>query len=400
MSRSQRILLAVLAALTVALTTFAAGLLAGLGRGGDGRGSFSMGSEVGEIESGEGDEVIADAFEQILSTAVDPPPEEELVRGAIRGMVKVLKKSDDPYALFYSPRGYKSFQELTTGKFSGIGVWIKPKDERLEIVSVLPDTPAQEAGLHRGDVIEAVDGMPVTDMTSDEAINRIKGRDGSEVKIDITRAGTHRSFKITRRSIELPNLKASLLEGGYGYIRLFGFARGAGEQVRNRVSDFIGQGAQGVVLDLRDNGGGLFSEAIDVASVFIESGEIVIYRERGQREQVFEAGGDAVDIPVVVLVNEGTASASEIVAGALQDRERAIVVGATTYGKGSVQEITPLMDGSAMKLTTAAYLTPDGRNIDGRGIEPDVEVEGIAAQRQRAIEILEGLVISKTESQG
>jgi carboxyl-terminal processing protease len=392
--------MAVLAAVIVALTTFAAGLLVGLGRGGDGRGSFTIGDEVGDIEGGEGDEVIADAFEQIMSTAVDPPSEKELVRGAIRGMVRVLKKSDDPYALFYSPRGYKSFQELTTGKFSGIGVWIKPKAGRLEIVSVLPETPAKEAGLQRGDVIEAVDGMPVADMTSDETINRIKGRDGSEVEIDITRAGTHLSFTITRRSIELPNLKASLLEGGYGYIRLFGFARGAGEQVRNRVSDFIDQGAQGVVLDLRDNGGGLFSEAIDVASVFIESGEIVIYRERGQGEQVFEAGGDAVDVPVVVLVNEGTASASEIVAGALQDRERAIVVGTTTYGKGSVQEITPLVDGSAMKLTTAAYLTPDGRNIDGRGIEPDVEVDGIAAQRQRAIEILEGLVISKTESQG
>jgi carboxyl-terminal processing protease len=400
MTRSQKTLFAVLASLSVVLATFAAGLLVGIGRGDDDGGSFRVGDEIGEIAEGEGDEVIANALEQIRSTSVDPPSEEDLVRGAIRGMIKVLKKSEDPYALFYSPKGYRSFQELTTGRFSGIGVWIKPKGGRLEIVSVLPGTPAKDAGLKRGDVIEAVDGTPVRDMTSDETINRIKGREGSEVGIEITRAGTTLSFTITRKAIELPNLKASLLEEGYGYIRLFGFARGAGNQVRERVAGFIDQGVEGVVLDLRDNGGGLFSEAIEVASVFIEDGEVVIYRERGQEDQVFEAEGDAFDVPVVVLVNEGTASASEIVAGALQDQGRAIVVGTTTYGKGSVQEITPLIDGSAMKLTTAAYLTPEGRNIDGRGIEPDVEVEGIAAQRDRAIEILEGLVISKTESQG
>jgi carboxyl-terminal processing protease len=400
MSRSQKVLFAVLAVVSLGLTTFAAGVLVGIGRGDDGGSSFRFGGSIGRIEYGQGDEVIADALEQIRSTAVDPPTEEELVRGAIRGMVKVLKKADDPYALFYSPNGYRSFQELTTGKFSGIGVWIKPKGGRLEIVSVLPHTPAQDAGLERGDVIESVDGMPVTDMTSDETIGRIKGREGTDVEIEITRGQSALSFTITRRAIQLPNLKASLLDGGYGYIRLFGFARGAGDQVREKVAGFIDQGAQGVVLDLRDNGGGLFSEAIGVASVFIESGDVVIYRERGQDDRAFEAEGDAVDVPVVVLVNEGTASASEIVAGALQDRARAIIVGATTYGKGSVQEITPLVDGSAMKLTTAAYLTPEGRNIDGRGIEPDVEVDGVAAQRERAIEILEGLVISKTESQG
>jgi carboxyl-terminal processing protease len=400
MSRSQKVLFAVLAVVSMALTTFAAGVLVGIGRNNDGGSSFRFGGSIGRIEDGQGDEVIADALEQIRSTAVDPPTEEELVRGAIRGMVKVLKKADDPYALFYSPNGYRTFQELTTGKFSGIGVWIKPKGGRLEVVSVLPDTPAQNAGLKRGDIIQSVEGMPVTGMTSDETINRIKGREGTDVEIEITRGKSALSFTITRRAIQLPNLRASLLDGGYGYIRLFGFARGAGDQVREKVTGFIEEGAQGVVLDLRDNGGGLFSEAVGVASVFIESGDVVIYRERGQDDRAFEAEGDAVDIPVVVLVNEGTASASEIVAGALQDRGRAIVVGATTYGKGSVQEITPLVDGSAMKLTTAAYLTPEGRNIDGRGIEPDVEVDGVAAQRQRAIEILEGLVISKTESQG
>jgi carboxyl-terminal processing protease len=167
------------------------------------------------------------------------------------------------------------------------------------------------------------------------------------------------------------------------------------------VRDLVDRGAKGMILDLRDNGGGLFSEAVDVAGVFIEDGDVVVYRERSKDDVVYEAEGDAFeDIPTVVLVNEGTASASEIVAGALQDSGRAIVVGTTTYGKGSVQQIVPLADSSAMKLTTAAYLTPTGRDIDGQGIEPDVEVDAPYGQRARAVEILQGIVLSTTDSQG
>jgi carboxyl-terminal processing protease len=208
-------------------------------------------------------------------------------------------------------------------------------------------------------------------------------------------------FSLTRADIELPNLQARMTADGFGYIRLLGFARGAGEQVRGEVEHLVDGGAKGVILDLRDNGGGLFSEAVDVASVFIEDGDVVIYKERSNDDVVYEAEGDAFeDIPTVVLVNEGTASASEIVAGALQDSERAIVVGTTTYGKGSVQQIVPLADSSALKLTTAAYLTPSGRNIDGQGIEPDVEVDAAYGQRARAVEILQGVVLSTTDSQG
>jgi carboxyl-terminal processing protease len=401
MPRSQRVLFAVLAALSLGLTTFAAGYLAG-GAGDDRSGGRSSLSVDGELPEGEGANVIADALESIRESAVDPPSESSLVKGAIRGMIRVLRKSDDPYALFYTPSGYEAFQELTTGHFSGIGVWVKPRGKKLEIVSVLPGTPALEAGLKRGDVIQTIDGAPVTDINPDEAVARIKGPEGSTVEVGVDRGGSALSFSITRRSIELPNLKAKLTDGNIGHLQLYGFARGAGEQLRKEVDGLIAQGAEAFILDLRDNGGGLFSEAIDVASVFIESGEIVIYREQKGDDVVYEAKGDAFgEVPVVVLVNEGTASASEIVAGALQDQDRGIVVGTTTYGKGSVQEIVPLADASALKLTTAAYLTPSGRNINGKGIEPDITVDaGRAAQRARAVQILQGIVLSTSGAQG
>lgn len=398
MPRSQTLLFAVLAAVAVALVSFAGGLLAG----GLNDGEPDRLARPGRIAEGEGSEVIADALEQIRSTAVDPPTEQALVRGALRGIVKALKKSDDPYALFYSPQGYRNFQELTTGKFSGIGVWVRPRSGRLEVVSVLPQTPARRAGLERGDVITRIDQLPVSGMSPDEAVARIKGREGTSVDLTVDRGGDTLSYTITRASIDLPNLKAGLTPERFGYMRLFGFARHAGDQLRAQVRRFVQAGAKGMILDLRDNGGGLFSEGVDVASVFIENGEVVVYREKDSEDVVYEAEGDAFqDVPLVVLVNSGTASASEIVAGALQDRGRAIIVGTRTYGKGSVQEIVPLLDSSALKLTTATYLTPSGHDINGSGIEPDVVVDASASiQRSRAIEILNGIVLSTTGAQG
>lgn len=398
MPRSQTLLFAVLAAVAVALVSFAGGLLAG----GLNDGETDRLARPGRIAEGEGSEVIADALEQIRSTAVEPPTEQALVRGALRGIVKVLKKSDDPYALFYSPQGYRNFQELTTGKFSGIGVWVRPRSGRLEVVSVLPQTPARRAGLERGDVITRIDELPVSGMSPDEAVARIKGREGTSVDLTVDRGGDTLSYTITRASIDLPNLKAGLTPERFGYMRLFGFARHAGDQLRAQVRRFVQAGAKGMILDLRDNGGGLFSEGVDVASVFIENGEVVVYREKDSEDVVYEAEGDAFqDVPLVVLVNSGTASASEIVAGALQDRGRAIIVGTRTYGKGSVQEIVPLLDSSALKLTTATYLTPSGHDINGSGIEPDVVVDASASiQRSRAIEILNGIVLSTTGAQG
>jgi carboxyl-terminal processing protease len=222
------------------------------------------------------------------------------------------------------------------------------------------------------------------------------------VNLDIQRADEMLTFTITRQKIELPNLQGRLTRQNLGYIRLLGFARKAGDQVRGEVESLTERGAEGIVLDLRDNGGGLFSEAISVASVFIEDGEIVTYRDNTNEDVVYDAEGEAFeDVPLVVLVNEGTASASEIVAGALKDRDRAVIIGTTTYGKGSVQEIVPLPDTSALKFTTAAYLTPDGENIDGHGIDPDVRVDAAPdVQFDRAVEILQGIVLSESGSRG
>ena len=398
MERWQKIVVSCLVAAVAGFGLFSAGFAMGERREGP---IFLTGGEGGSAI-----DLIDQAFEEILSSAVEPPSEEAIARGAVKGMIKALKASDDDYAYFYSPRAYQDFQQLTTGKFSGIGVWLKIKDEQLEIVSVLPGTPALDAGLKRGDVITQVDGETLGKLTpaeSDRAVNLIKGPEGTDVDLKVERGAKKLSFQITRAQISLPNLTSRVTDEGLGYIKLLGFARDAGKQVRTEVKKLMSDGAEGIILDLRDNGGGLFPEAITVSSVFIDEGPVVIYRAGGDEEDItYDAEGDAFkDIPVVVLVNEGTASASEIVAGALQDRDRAVVVGTQTYGKGSVQEVVPLPDDSAFKLTTAAYLTPSGRDINGKGITPDVEVEGSPARQfDRAVEVLKGMVLSSTGGQG
>ena len=387
MERWQRYLIIGLAALVGGFGLFAVGFSVG-------KRDASDGVRIG-VRTADGSALIQEAYEEIVSSSVDGPDPLKLARAAIKAMIKELRKQNDPYALYYSPQGYRSFQRFTSGKFSGIGVWLKPKGGRIEIVSVLPQTPAQASGLKRGDVILQVNGERVTARRADDAVNLIKGRAGTEVSLRVERSDRHLTFDITRAQIEFPNLRSQIRSGDLGHLRLLSFGRRAGNQVREEVTQMLKRGAGGIILDLRDNGGGLFSEAIEVASVFIEDGAIVTYRDKDE-DRVYEAEGDAFeDVPLVVLINEGTASSSEIVAGALQDRDRAVLVGTTTYGKGSVQEVVPLSDASAVKVTTAAYLTPDGRNLSGRGIEPDVKVDtSPAAQLRRAAEILHGLVLS------
>jgi carboxyl-terminal processing protease len=392
MERWQRYLIVGLAVLVGGFGVFAAGFSVGK----DDRTSVELGEEAAD-----GSTLIQEAYDEIMSSSAERPDPLQLARAAVKAMIKELRRDDDPYALYYSPKGFRSFQRFTSGKFSGIGVWLKPKGGHIEIVSVLPGTPAQETGIQRGDVILEVDDEKVVARRADDAVNLIKGPAGSDVNLLIERSGERLSFNITRAEIEFPNLRASLRDGGLGHVRLLTFGRRAGKQVRAEVEGLLDKGAEGIILDLRDNGGGLFSEAIEVASVFIEDGEIVTYRDKDD-DLVYEAEGDAFEkIPLVVLVNEGTASSSEIVAGALQDRDRAVLVGMTTYGKGSVQEVVPLSDASAVKVTTAAYLTPGGRNLSGKGIDPDVKVEGKpSAQLQRAAEILQGLVLSTDGAHG
>ncbi|MGH2820845.1 MAG: S41 family peptidase [Actinomycetota bacterium] len=395
MQRWQRASIFAFGVIVLALAVFVSGYTLGRGGGTD--------TLLGPTSSDGGRlGIVRDAYEQIRSSAVEPPGGKELARGAVEGMVRVLKRHEDPYALFYTPKSYSSFQELTTGQFSGIGVWLKEKEGEPEVVSVLPATPALEAGLKRGDVISGIDGRATKEMSIDEVVNSIKGPAGTNVSLTVSREGRPEAFTITRQSIVLPNLRAAKTPEGLGYVRLFGFARGAGKQLRSKVSELTAEGVEGIVLDLRDNGGGLFSEAIDVSSVFLDEGKIVTYKTRREPDQVYEAEGNAfADVPLVVLVNEGTASASEIVAGALQDRNRAILVGDRTYGKGSVQEVFPLADASGLKLTTGAYFTPSGHNINGKGIDPDVQVPAAPGeQKHRAIEILRGIILSTDGHQG
>ena len=260
MERWQKVLIALLSAAVVALGAFSFGYSMA---GGDKQ--IFVGDDSGAADLS----LIEDVYSKIRSEAVDPPSEEELVRGAVEGMAKSVKDAGDDFALFYSPREYRSFQEVTTGQFSGIGVWLKDRGGRLEIVSVIPSTPAQQVGLSEGDVIESIDGEPVGSLNSDQAVNRIKGKEGTEVSLGIDRGGEQVSFDITRETIELPNLIANRTAEGLGYVRLFGFSRGAGEQLRKEVAELTESGAEGIILDLRDNGGGLFSEGVSVASVFI-----------------------------------------------------------------------------------------------------------------------------------
>ena len=341
-------------------------------------------------------QVIEDAFEKIKEESADPPTDEALTRGAIDGMLEVVKKKDN-YASFYDQQDYEAFRDYSAGSFSGIGVNLNTDAERLVILSVIPETPAEEVGLKRGDVLVEVDGDPISEMTNEEAVGRIKGPPGTQVNITVLRDRRRLDFEITRAEISFPNADGRLTGDDVGFIQLFGFAKGAGDDLREEVIDLRNRGAEGYVLDLRDNGGGLLSEAIEVASVFIEEGEIVTYKERGQVEQVFDATGDAFqDVPLVVLVNAGTASASEIVAGAFQDTDRAQLVGTMTFGKGSVQEILALPDRSAVKLTTGKYYSPDGRTIEGVGLKPDVEIDVRRRQQKEAVALARGMIGSSS----
>lgn len=401
MERSSKVIIIILLVVTGALASFTAGLT--LGR--ESRDEIPLFGSSGQSDL----DAIEEAYETILQESVDPPDEDELSRGAIRGMLEVLKENDD-YALFYDRKGFRSFQELSTGSFSGIGVYLDQSDEDLQVLSVLPGTPAQEEGVKPGDVLYSIDGDLVSEMTPDEAVARVKGPEGTKVSLVFERGDERVDFEITREAIPLPNLVGRVVDGDVGFIQLFGFGNGAGEELRSKVEDFVKRDVNGVVLDLRDNGGGLFDEAINVASVFIEEGEIVTYRDKTTGPRVYDAEGDAFqNIPLVVLINERTASASEIVAGALQDRERAQLVGEATFGKGAVQEVLQLSDSSAIKLTTAEYELPDGRTIEGAGIQPDVSVpsadissspqaqrKSYQAQRKRALSLLRGLVSSSS----
>lgn len=312
---------------------------------------------------------------------VQPVNRTDLIRGAIQGMLGAI----DPHSAFIDLDKFKMMQEEFQGEFGGIGIQIGVRDRRLTVIAPIEDTPAAKAGLRAGDIILEIDGVSTADMTIEDAVSKIRGPKDTPVTLTILHQDAKRPEKITivRGIIPLVSVKTRELEPGYLLVRITDFKATTTADLHKKLREYTAKTPlQGVVLDLRNNPGGLLDQAVSVSDTFLSDGLIVYTQGRDPKSRQEEhASPQSSDLtcPVVVLVNAGSASASEIVAGALQDRKRALVVGERTFGKGSVQSIIPLADGSAIKLTVALYYTPNGRSIQAEGIQPDIEVPLAAA---------------------
>jgi carboxyl-terminal processing protease len=302
----------------------------------------------------------------------------------------MLDTLDDPYALYYDAASFDRFNRNLDGSFNGVGLLLEESPEGPVVVRAIPDTPAAEAGIEAGEIIVSVDGEDVRDLPLSAIVDLVTGEAGTDVTIGFEGgdAGS-REVTLTRAAIEAPTVETELLDDGSGIVRLLTFSQNAAEQVLAGVEDLLAEGADGIILDLRGNPGGLLSEAVDVASVFVDGELITSVREPGRDDRELRAAsGGLTDLPLVVLVDEFSASASEIVAAAIQDIGRAEVVGETTFGKGTVQTVRPLSEGGGVKFTTAEYLTPSGDSIEGVGVVPDVSAEdeeGQVAAAQAAL---------------
>jgi carboxyl-terminal processing protease len=361
--------------------------------------SYGAGVITGVVGSQDSGGVIDAAADRIESSAARPVDRDQLERAAVEGMLKAL---GDRWSAYYEPSDYASFQEALEGRYSGVGVWVRAGTAGVVVSSVQDGSPAAEAGLLTSDVITAVDGWTTSGGSVGEVVQRLRGPDGTDVEVRVLRGDTTLTYTLTRSVVATEDVVADRLAGGVTRIEVRTFTRGVGREVRKVLAEDPTAYAGGVVLDLRGNPGGLLDEAVEVASVFLDGGPVVSYEQRDAPDRVLNAIGDGdTTTPVVVLVDGGTASAAEVVAAALQDRSRAVVVGSRTYGKGSVQEPIQLPDGSAIEITIGRYLTPTGRVIEGRGVEPDVLVDVASAPEiaeQRALEVLRGLTAALSPS--
>jgi carboxyl-terminal processing protease len=328
----------------------------------------------GDTQAAEDLAPLTELYQALSDQAVDAPNKDELVRAAIEGM---LEEVDDPYARYFPDDEFDEFNASLDGTFSGVGLMLEETPEGPVIVSVLEGTPAESAGIEEGERIVSVDGQNVRDDPLEQIVSKVKGDPGTDVVLGLEGGDQGpRELRVTRAEFDLPIIASERLENDIGYVNLRQFADGAGDRVREEVGTMVDDGVSGIVLDLRENPGGLLNEAVAVASVFIEDGEVVSVEERSQARETFEAVDDAFEqVPIAVLVDGNSASASEIVAGAIQDTGRGPIVGQQTFGKGTVQTITTLSDGSGAKFTTARYYTPSGDSIESVGVTPDVEVE-------------------------
>jgi carboxyl-terminal processing protease len=304
------------------------------------------------------------------------PTDQARTYGAVRGM---MESFNDPYSVFVEPPQTELQNQQLSGKFGGIGASVRRESDGRIVLSPFPDRPAAQAGVKEGDVLIKIDDTPITpDMKFEAVTSLLRGEVGTQVKIEIERAGQQQAFDIARAEISVPSVTWRILSQApdVGYVRLNIFAQTSKDELIKAIDDLKKQGARKLIFDLRDNGGGLLDAAVGVASQFVDGKVVSEKRHDGApRDFTAEANGAARDLPLVVLVNGGTASASEIVAGVIQDKGRGVLVGAKTYGKGSVQNVIPLSDGSSLHVTVAEWLTPNGRQITGKGLQPDVAVD-------------------------
>jgi len=344
-------------------------------------------------------DLFSDAFVIIQKDYVEEVEPKKLIYGALKGMLSTL----DPHSQFMEPDIYNELKVDTTGEFGGLGIEITIKDGLLTVVTPIEDTPAWRAGLKAGDHIVKIDGELTRDITLMEAVKKMRGKPDTEVSLVILREGEEKllDFKIIRQIIKIKDIKdARILEDGIGYIRLVEFRQNTPEDFKATIAKLKEQGMDALILDLRNNPGGLLDVAVKVAENFLEKDKLIVStrgRNDNQNIEFFSLNKKAdLELPLAVLVNAGSASGSEIVAAALQDYQRAIIMGTATFGKGSVQTVIPLTDGSAIRLTTSKYFSPKGRVIQGKGVEPDIvvqeaKIQPVSEAEKKAQDIFEEL---------
>jgi len=344
----------------------------------------------GDVKAWDGEvykniEIFAEVLRQIEMNYVEPKDSKELIYGAIKGMVGSL----DPHSSFMTSEEHKDLMIETKGSFTGVGIEITMRENVITVVSPIEGTPAYKAGIKAGDKIIKINDELTNDMTLADAVKLIRGAKGTEVKITVSREGSEKplDFNIVRDVIPLRSVRALKLSPDIGYIRISNFQSKTEQDLTENLKKLESEeGIKGLILDLRNNPGGLLNQAIKVSDVFLDEGIIVSTKGRDSRQDMeisATRNGVKRSYPIIVLVNEGSASASEIVAGALQDNKRALVLGTKTFGKGSVQTILPLSDGSGLRLTTARYYTPSGNSIQLTGIQPDIELAFVAPDPEK-----------------
>lgn len=336
---------------------------------------------LGVDQTAKNSELLSNVLEQIEKNYLNQPvDQQQLLYGALEGLVRSL---GDPYSAFFPPQETEQFRELVEGSFEGIGAEIGVRTDRLTVIAPLKDSPAEAAGVRAGDVIVAIDDQPTETLTLDEAVSLLRGEKGTKVTIVVSRDGLDNvtEITITRDTIRLTSVESSIKQTpkgeAVGYLELSHFTAATDDEFKEAVTALALANPRGYIIDMRNNPGGFLDSAITILGHFIGS-EVAVIEEFNDRKQVphhADGNADLADVPIVVLVNAGSASASEIVAGALADHEVATIIGTNTFGKGSVQKYEELNDGSSLKLTVARSLTPDGRTIEGNGIVPDIVVE-------------------------